>query len=416
MMTVPTASSRSRALRILVSSSTFPVEEQPGLPRFVFDLADSMAREAEVVALAPDAPDAPRQERIGAVDVRRFTYFLPRRWQRLAYGHGMRRNLRHLPTRAQVPAYLMAQILATRRILRRSEIDVINSHWLVPQGLSSVLARGGDRRTAHVLSVHAADVYLLRDSPLGRSLARFVLKRTDFVFADGTDVRDQLDALLGRPSRAEIQPMGVHARLFREAVPPDDEEISFPEGYLLFFGRFAEKKGITYLLRAMPRILEHHPGVGLVLVGYGALEGELVREAASLGLESRVRFVGAKPHSEVARYLAGCRLAVVPSIVDRNGETDGMPTVVVEAMAAGARVVGTAVDGIPDVVRHGENGWLCRPEDPEDLAEKALMALHDPPSSAIIAGARETGAALDWSCVAGRYLEAFRSVQHQRDR
>ena len=120
-----------------------------------------------------------------------------------------------------------------------------------------------------------------------------------------------------------------------------------------------------------------------------------------------MRFVGRKGHAEIGRYLRGCRVAVVPSIVDRHGETEGMPTVVIEAMAAGARVVGSAVDGIPDVIRHGANGWLCRPADPAHLAAAVLRALDDPAQSPIAAGARETADRFDWPRVADRYREVF---------
>jgi glycosyltransferase involved in cell wall biosynthesis len=87
-----------------------------------------------------------------------------------------------------------------------------------------------------------------------------------------------------------------------------------------------------------------------------------------------------------------------------------MPTVVVEAMAAGARVVGSAVDGIPDVIRHGENGWLCRPADPGDLADKILCALADGSPSAILEQSARTADALDWSAVAARYAAVFREL------
>ena len=75
--------------------------------------------------------------------------------------------------------------------------------------------------------------------------------------------------------------------------------------------------------------------------------------------------------------------------------------------ASGVRVVATATGGIPDVLRHGENGWLCRDRDPEDLAEKILCALDDPHDSRVASGARETARRFDWPRVAERYAEVF---------
>jgi glycosyltransferase involved in cell wall biosynthesis len=395
-------------IRTLLSASTFPLHEGDLRPRFVYDLAEALADSCEVCALVPDAPGASREDRIGRVDVHRFTYFLPRRLQILAYGHGMTENLRTRPLSwLQAPPYVLALALAARRLTASRKIEVVNSHWMIPQGLAVAMARGRGARFRHVLSVHAADVYLLAKLPLGRALARYVLERCDAVFADGSHVAERLDHLLGYPAGAMIQPMGANRELFRTALPLDDGEVEFADGYLLFFGRFSEKKGIVYLLRALPRILERHGALGLVVIGYGALEEDLRAEAARLGISSKVLFAGRRPHAEIARYLRSCRLAVVPSIIDSNGDTEGMPTVVVEAMSAGVRVVASAVDGIPDVVRHGENGWLCREKDPEDLAEKILDALEDPPGSPVEQAVAETAERFSWPRVAQRYQQTF---------
>ncbi len=402
--------------RVLISTSTFPVRPDDGLPRFVYDLAQTLAHRCEVTALTPDAPGAERRERIGSVDVRRFTYCLPRRWQRLAYGLGMRENLRAQPlSRLQVPPFLLAQALATRRLVGRERIDVVNSHWLVPQGLSTALVRGRRQRFRHVLSVHAGDVYMLARLPGGRSLARFVLDRSDHVFADGSDVSRHLDELAGRPIGATIQPMGVRAETFATGPGLDPGERPFDDGFVLFVGRFVEKKGIVYLLRAWPRVLRRHPEMGLVLVGHGVLEPALRREVSRLGIDRSVVFAGRRAHRDVGRYLRSSRLAVVPSIVDRHGETDGMPTVVLEAMSSGTPVVGSAVDGIPDVIRHGENGWLCRQMDPEDLAEKIVAALEQPPVASFRKAILETAERFSWPSVGERYHETFERLQRARD-
>ena len=395
--------------RALISTSTFPIAVDDGLPRFVYDLATALTKHCAITALVPDAPGAPRQERLGVVDVRRFTYFRPRRWQRLAYGNGILDNLRDsLLARLQPPPYLLTQARATRALVRELRVDVVNSHFMVPQGLSTALALGARRRVRHVLSVHDGDIHLLSTLPFGRHIALFVESRSDFIFADGSHARDCLDGLLGHPSGATLQPMGAWTGQFRGDGAGETLAPTFPEGHLVFCGGFVEKKGLVHLLRAMPAILHRHPGLGLIVIGYGPLEGELRRERARLGLERSVEFVGRRSHAEIRRYLWGSRLAVVPSIVDHHGETEGMPTVVVEVMASGTPVVGSAVDGIPDLIRHGENGFLCRPADPGDIAEKVVAALARPELASVAAAGQRTADDHDWSQIARRYAEAFR--------
>lgn len=400
-------------MRILLSASTFPLRAGDGLPRFVLDLAQALTRHASVTALAPHAAGAALRERMGDVDVRRFRYFWPESLERLAYGHGIRENLRASAlARLQPPLFLAAQVRATRKLVAELGAPVVNSHWLVPQGLSSALARGapgGRPRFRHVLTLHAGDVHLLERWPGGARIARFVVERSDAVLAVGSHVRDSLDRLLGRPSGARLEPMGATLSLWQSgAAPPADPPL--PEEYLVFVGRFSEKKGVSFLLRALPRVRRHHPQLALVLVGHGALEGALREEVARLGLSQAVIFAGPRSHAEIAGYLRGARAAVVPSIVDRYGETEGMPTVVAEALAAGQRVVASAVDGIPDLIRHGENGWLCRQQDPEDLAARILDALSDPEPSRVRQGALATARRYDWACVAERYAQVLREL------
>lgn len=396
-------------MRILITTSTFPVELNEGSPRFVFDLAKALKERGEdVEVLAPHAPGAAKRESWDGVQIRRFRYFWPTRFERLAYGAGMRHNLRgSILAMVQVPFLILVQTVSTRHLVRKLHVQVVNSHWMVPQGLTSAWARGRRRRFHHILHVHAADVYFLAKLPFGGRIARYILDRTDRVLADGSHVRDALDRLVGHPTDAVLQPMGAWVNEFRAS---DDAHSSrFPGGYLAFVGRLVEKKGAVFLIRALARLENRHRDVGLVIVGSGPLLEELELEVERLDLGSRVDFVGAVAHSDLVRYLRGSRLAVVPSVIDSHGETEGMPTVVVEMMAAGLPVVGSHVDGIPDLIEHGRNGWLAQPADVEDLASKLDEALTADPTS-IVSAAGSTADQLDWSHVASAYVMHLQSM------
>jgi phosphatidylinositol alpha-1,6-mannosyltransferase len=257
-----------------------------------------------------------------------------------------------------------------------------------------------------VATLHGGDAYLLRRLPFARRIAGFVAARSEALLAVSSNVRDALDAALGRPSGALVQPMGVALSRFaaEEAGPTSAPE--FPGGFVLYVGRLVPIKGVEHWLRALPRVLAAHPELGACVVGSGPAEAELRAEAARLGIAGRVRFAGRLPHAEVARLLGACRAVAVPSVTRAGGRAEGMPAVVAEALAAGAPLVATATGGIPDVVRHGENGWLCRERDPADLAEKLLAALADR-SPERSRRARESARALDWERVADRYLEVM---------
>jgi len=147
-------------------------------------------------------------------------------------------------------------------------------------------------------------------------------------------------------------------------------------GYLLFVGRLRIRKGVEVLLAALAELRRSFPSAVLRIAGGGEHGPALERRAAELGLGDAVVFLGSCDGPRVRRLLAGAAALVVPSIYE------GMPLVVLEAMAAGVPVVASAVSGIPEVVVDGETGWLVPPESPAALAAALGEALADPAEAA----------------------------------
>ncbi len=152
---------------------------------------------------------------------------------------------------------------------------------------------------------------------------------------------------------------------------PRDNRAKVP-GRLLFVGRLRVRKGVEVLLHALRDLARNHPEVQLRIVGDGEHRSRLEALAGDLGLGERVEFRGACPPSEIPRWMGTAQALVVPSIYE------GMPLVILEAMAAGLPVVASRVSGIPEVVGHGETGWLVPPEDVRALAEALTEVLEDP--------------------------------------
>jgi len=340
------------------------------------------------------------------VEVRRFRYFWPRRQQRLAYGAGMSGNLRrHLSTWLQPIPYLWRLCAATRSLAREEDIDVVNSHWLIPQGLAAAMAQTPATRFRHVATLHGGDAYLVQRLPGGGLLGRYTLSRSDAVIAVSSNVRERLERATGRSSGAHLQPMGVDLEAFRDAPPPAEQP--FPEGYLLFVGRLIPIKGLAVLIRALATLRVGNPGLGLVVIGKGPEEPALRDLCGELGLQQAVHFLGGRPHEEIAPWLRGCRAAVVPSVIRADGRAEGMPTGIPEALAAGARVVASQAGGVMDILQDRGNGWLARPGDPTHLAAQIQAALDESAGSALLRRAATTAADLDWSQVSENYLSIF---------
>ncbi len=387
---------------LLISTSTFPLMTGDATPRFVWDLARHLTLYfPEVHVLAPQAKEAPAEDRRESVFIHRFAYFFPRKCQALCYGSGISQNLRNAPWLwLQVPFFLAAQLHSTVKIASKDRISVVNSHWLLFQGLTAGLAK---RRSTfrHVCHVHAAELYALKRLPrrVGRATARTIVRRCDLVICESSYVRSSLQELTQMEFPSQISCMGVDANLFVPTPSPRRPSAT----KILFVGRLVEKKGVEYLIRAMPYLLARFPGLSLTIVGGGMLEQNLKNLAGRLSLIGKnVQFTGPQPHEKIVEMMRECDVFVVPSIVDSKGETEGMPTVLLEAMAAGKKVVASNVNGIPDVVTDGVNGWLVEPADSEQLASAIERALHHTDEK-IVNAAVETARQYHWPVLAKRY-------------
>lgn len=139
-------------------------------------------------------------------------------------------------------------------------------------------------------------------------------------------------------------------------------------------GRLVEKKGFGVLLEAAALMAARGVAFSVDLIGEGGLEEALCRRVQELGLQARARLLGPRPQAEIVHAVAEAAAFAAPCVVGSDGDRDGLPTTLLEAMALGTPCVSTAVTGIPEVLRHGETGLLVPQNDPAALAD-ALQRL-----------------------------------------
>lgn len=155
---------------------------------------------------------------------------------------------------------------------------------------------------------------------------------------------------------------------------------------ILYVGALIRRKGVCHLidaLAALPPRIDWHARI----VGGGSHAGRLAAQARRLGLETRLRFDGPQPAERVAAAFRAAHVAVVPSIVGDGGRMEGIPVVVMEAMAQGLPVVASALSGIPELIEDGVTGHLVPPADPSAIAS-ALEDIHADWPAAAAMGAR----------------------------
>jgi colanic acid/amylovoran biosynthesis glycosyltransferase len=142
-------------------------------------------------------------------------------------------------------------------------------------------------------------------------------------------------------------------------------------------GRLVEKKGFDDLLDAAALLIAEDRDVEIVLVGSGDEEAALRAQAERLGITDRLRMLGGLPQHRVAEIVGRAAVFAAPCVVGADGNRDGLPTVLLEAMALGTPCVATPVTGIPEVIEHEVTGLLVPERDPRALAAALARALDD---------------------------------------
>jgi glycosyltransferase involved in cell wall biosynthesis len=204
--------------------------------------------------------------------------------------------------------------------------------------------------------------------------------------------------------RVKLVPHGVDVRRFYPVAPPDPAPLR-----LLAVGRLVEKKGFAVLLEALAML---RTPFQLRIVGDGPLRPGLERAVAVYGLEDRVQLDGPLTHDALPAAYAGAHIVVVPSVQDADGDRDGLPNVVLEAMASGRPVVASQISAIPCAVRDGQTGLLVAPGQPPALQAALCRLAGDQPLRARMgAAARElVEREFELSSCTGRLLDCLQAA------
>ena len=224
-------------------------------------------------------------------------------------------------------------------------------------------------------SVHARDA---RKVPTPELHAR--ARRAACVVACNAEVAHEFD---GSGARVQIVPHGVDLQRF-DARP----RATGPLFHLLAVGRLVEKKGFDILIDALSTVtVSWH----LRIVGDGPERDRLTMQAQRLGIADRIAFIGSITHDALPLEYDNTDVVVVPSVVDRFGDRDGLPNVVLEAMASGRAVVATDTAAIPSAVRNGDSGVIVPAGDRAALAHALTrLATHPQLRAALGVAARQS--------------------------
>ncbi len=244
--------------------------------------------------------------------------------------------------------------------------DVLLCHF-GPIGARAVRLRDAGVVRGRVVTVfHGFDVSALVRRA-GSDTYQPLFRSGDLFLPISDHWRRRLVTLGCPPARIAVHRMGIDCSIFDFAVRERGEGEKLR---LATVARLVEKKGVEYAIRAVARLVAEGVDVEYSIVGDGPLHGALVKLVDELGLSTRVSILGAMSHADVAALLARSHVMVAPSVTAANGDMEGIPVAMMEAMASGLPVVSTLHSGIPELISDGVTGYLVPERDTDALAAK----------------------------------------------
>lgn len=380
--------------KLLVTASTFPRWEGDTEPRFVLDLCKCMAERFDITVLVPWAPGAREREILEGVEVIRYHYFPVHKWETLCYPGAIVPRIKEKKIRIMlVPFLFMA--LYYQLFRRLSSYDIVHAHWIIPQGIVQSLFR-----KPYIVTGHGGDVTSLNKGIM-RKLKIRCLKRAQHVTVVSDDLKMRVNDLVPGLEPSVIS-MGVDTSKFGRQYAVENYFGQNGKEVVLFVGRLAEKKGVTYLIEAMKAI-----DAVLVIAGDGPLKETLMEQARDQG--DKIRFIGAQTHDQLKIMYASADVFAAPFITAADGDKEGLSVVVLEALASGLPIVASGVGGVGELLDDRETALLCEEKSIEQLKESILEVLQD---GELAARLRENGAELvkqyDYKEIAVKYVKAMK--------
>lgn len=352
---------------LLVLASTFPRYIDDTEPRFIFDLCLKLKKYYDVTVLVPSFPHAQSEEEWDGIKIVRFRYMPLQSMETLAYPGSIISRIRQRPLRSLlVPLFMLGMRYAIKRMLKRHHFDIIHSNWLIPQSVALATIK---KTPPFVITGHGGDITSL-NSFIFKQIKQHAIKRASGITLVSSALLHKARKLYSIDCPIKILPMGCDVTKF--SPNKRDHSIFHSDNphnvEIIFVGRLEEKKGVEYLIEAVRLLKDSIPDFHVTVVGEGTLKDELKRKVTRYALADKISFWGARPHPELSVILASADVYVLPSIIAKDGDSEGFPTSIVEAGASGLPIV-TTVSGKYAFVEDNIQGRIVSKKDAGRLAE-----------------------------------------------
>jgi L-malate glycosyltransferase len=358
--------------KLLILTSSFPFHKGDYHGNFVYYHALGEVKLGyEVHVLCPHIPGALIEETVDGISVHRFPYFFPQRLQKVSSCTGMYSSVMNSGLASlELPFFFFFELFFALRLINKYHIDIIHSHWIIPQGLVGTICKNVMNKP-HIVSSHVLDAQIFEKWTFLKPLLRIILSGVDALTTNSKFTKDVIEDLVTPKTQSLVIPMGVQLVLASNTGRKSDSPT------ILFVGRLIEWKGVDTLIRAMIHVIRKKPGAVLFVAGEGPLRGDLEQLSRKLAVEESIRLLGRIDDDELAKLYNQASVLVLPSRPFNGIVMEGLGVVLLEAMSHGVPVIGSNTGGIPDIIKDNYNGFLVPFDNDIILAERILQITSD---------------------------------------
>ena len=357
-------------MKIGVITSAYPEFEDDPHGIFVHRLMKEIHEQGYDVKVLAPYTGGKTDYILDGIHVKRFHYFYPKRFQRLCGRSGMIDNVKEgILVKLQVLSFVLFNTVNSLKNLH--DVDLVHVQWPIPNGLGAIFLKKV-YKIPYINTIHGEEVYLSKRYCTLIFLRSLINNSVKSITNSSATLKSCLDVEFNE-EKLDVIPFGVDTKFFKPLKVNRDKNTF----QILAVGYLIERKGFEYLIKAMEHVLEKHENVKLKIVGSGPLEGKLKVLIKDLELKKNVEILKNVSDKGLLTLYNSSDIFVLPSVVDSQGNTEGLGVVLLEAMACGLPVIGSDVGGIPDIIEDGVTGFLVQEKDVVELSKKLINLVED---------------------------------------
>ncbi|MCP5064617.1 MAG: glycosyltransferase family 4 protein [Ignavibacteriae bacterium] len=408
-------------MKLLVVTSFFPTSTSDELPQFLLEQVKSIANykpEMEIKVLTTSSSREGDKSLPSNISVKRFTYFYPKNKQTITI-HGILPAIKNNKLNILLlPLLFIFEFFAIVKEIKSFKPDYIYSHWFLPQGLLCHFASKAFN-VPHLFTSHSYDVEICKKLPiLGPWFVRSAIRNMQAITVVSERTLSGISHFFKSKEwvtineKCKIIPMGINIpeqSTIRSSMVVSKIQQFEGKDIFLFMGRFVEKKGIDELIHAFALLQKSKKNVILIIAGNGIRKKEISSLISKLNLDGKVYLPGFITTAEKDCYLERANYYVLPSVIAKEGDREGLPVSLLENMAFGNLCLATFASGAGEIIEHGKNGYLCNSGDITSLhqAMETMLLLKENEINNIKKAARLTADNYKWDIVVKKHIDHF---------